>query len=174
MFSSTYCLICKDSKISPCSKCLNDSYVTIDHEDSKEIYKLSEYNMNLAKSIKNNKSNIEKYFVQDIEKLALYKHRQTNNARSKNIMNKIEQMKQERLSFMNKYVQIRKGFVKLINKSFPGLQYKFESDIYNKLKEFATSDNEIDNCVLLLYNYSLDRVTKYWNKVMLTPNSNCP
>jgi len=66
-------------------------------------------------------TNVETIYLVSLQTMS-YVIIKTNDTKSKNIYNKSIQTKEKRLETVNKYIEIRKGFIELINKSF---LYKF-------------------------------------------------
>lgn len=161
-----YCLVCKDSKIKPCFKCMLDPQVTISYNDARNIYKIIGDNITRSR-IKEFKIKMEKYYesrylLSEIQDVAINRFKDKTDTRSKNFLNNAITMKNARLLYLDRYVKIREELFALIKKSFPNIYYKLPNMIYNAIEYQAKQIDDTNDCVYKIYDMCKEDLEILW------------
>lgn len=174
-----YCTKCNDSKLNPCTNCISDPYVIILHKDAQELYKLTNYD--LLYSIQNEchfKAGNQlrgKYFVDEIEKIAIDKFEKMSDNESNKILNDVLKLKNIRTIYKTRYIAIRTELIELIKKAYD-IDYEFSQEILVDMSDAAKLSEDIWTCVNNIFvkhnneinqKYLIDKRKKFVNATLL-------
>lgn len=156
MTTIPYCIKCNDSKTKPCKKCVYDPYVMILHTDAKKLFRLT--NEDIENSIiyeynfRAHSQTCSKYFLNEIEEIAIEKYEALTDGRNIRILDKILEMKNKRVQYITKYVTIRSELKNLVDKIHDDDNYSLDESTYQMISTLAATSEDIYTCVNLIYN----------------------